>query len=103
MLCIGDICSSAEDVTLGGVSLSGHTSQFLLNHAKLVQVFAHGFALGCIGRSQIKRIASTTDRSSAEFQAANIEDIEGDFVAFVDLAEQVLNGDFSVFKDHLTG
>src|SRR5262249_2772509 len=103
MLCIGDICSSAEGMTLGCVSLSRHASQFLLNHAKLVQVFAHRFALGCIGCGQIKGSAGAANRSRAELQAANVENVKGDFVAFMDFTKQVLNRDFSIFKDNLAG
>src|SRR5579864_4927026 len=101
MLCIGHICSGAEGMTLGSVSLSRHMGQFFLNHAKLMQVFAHRFALGCIGCSQIKCIACPTDCSRAEFETANIEDVECNFVAFVDFAEQVLDRDLSIFKDDL--
>ena len=102
MLCISDICSGAEGMTLGCVSLSRHTSQFLLDHAKLMQEFAHRFAFGCIGCGQIKGVACTADRCGTKFQAANIEDIERDFIAFVDFTEQVLNRDFGIFKDNLT-
>src|SRR5579863_6700073 len=93
-----DIGGGAEDFAFGGVGFGGHTRQLLLNQTEFVQVFAKGFALNRIRCGQVQCAPRPPDRASAQFQAPNVENVEGDLVAFVNLAEQVLDWNLHIFK-----
>ena len=86
-----DVGGGAEDLAFGGVGLGCHTRQFLLDHAELAEELVEGFALGCIGRRHVQCGARATNGSGAQLQTTDIEDIEGDLVALVDLTEQVFD------------
>ncbi len=51
---IFNVGGGTEDSAFGSICFGGHTSQLLLNHAKLVQKFAEGFALSGVGCGQAK-------------------------------------------------
>ena len=50
-----DVGGGAEHFALGGIGFSCYTSEFLLNHAELVQEFAESLAFGRIGACQSQR------------------------------------------------
>ena len=98
-----DISRGAEYLALGGIGLSGHTGQFFLNHTEFADELPKGFAFCGIGCCHGQSSARAADGARAQLQTPNVEDVEGDFVAFVDLAKQVLDRDFGIFKVDLAG
>src|SRR5689334_19143241 len=82
---LSHVRSGAEDLALRSIGLGSHASQFLLNHAELVQELAKGFTLGCVGCPQFQRVTCTAHCARSQFQASNIKDIEGNFIALMQL------------------
>src|SRR5437868_3241748 len=96
--CLLDVGSGTEDLALGGIGLCGHTSQLLLDHPERTNELAKGFAFGSVGSSQAQCRTRSTYSACSQLQTPDIEDVEGDLIAFVNLAQQVLHWNLCVFK-----
>src|SRR6266704_1245734 len=98
-----DIGSSTEGLALGSIGLGSHACQLLFYHAKLMQELAKGFTFCSVSSGQTKRRTCATCSTCTQLQTSNVEDIESNLVAFVDLAQQVFYRYFGILKVDLAG
>ncbi len=98
-----DQADDAVGEGLAGEDGGGHVGELLLDEAELADGFAEGFALFGVANAVVEGGAGSSDGGVAELVAADVEDVEGDVVAFADLAEEVGGGDLAVGKDERAG
>ena len=65
--------------------------------------FAESFSLLGIANRIFERNAAATDAHRAQLEAADVEDVEGDHLAFADLAQQIFRGNFAVVQNDGAG
>ena len=89
---------SAERFAFGSIGFGGHTCQFLFDQAKLVQELAKGLTLSSICGRKVQSSTRARRGTCSQFQTPDIEDIESNFVAFVNLAQHILYRNFGILQ-----
>src|SRR5204863_5929755 len=81
----------------------GHGRELLANQAEISDGLAERFALLGVFNCILQRSARAAHAPGAQLEAAKIQDIESDDVAFADFSEQVIGWYFAVVQDQRTG
>ena len=103
MLHARDVASGTIYSTFYRVGANGLLGQFVLNGAKAGNGLFELLALVGILNRFIDELFASTNHPSSQFDAANVEDVKGDFVAFSDFSQQVFRRYLYIFKEHLAG
>ena len=88
---------------LADIDVDGHVGELLLDQAKLRDALRPSLALLGIADSVGQGIASGTDNPGTQFEAADVQRVEGDDVAFADLSQDILNRNFAVVQNEWCG
>jgi len=75
----------------------------LLDEAELGDAFAEGLAVAGVGDRVRERVLGAAETGRAELEAANVENVEGDVVAFARLAQQVGHGHPAIGENERAG
>ena len=93
----------AVDHRLAGVDADRHLRQLLANQAEVRDALAESLALFGIGNRILQRSARAADAARAQLEAAYVQNVERDDVAFADLAEHVLHRHLAIVQDERRG
>src|SRR5215510_5655448 len=80
------------------VSPRQHLGQFVFDRAKIGYRLSELASLGGVFRGQRQRVLAAADAPGAEFEAAEVENVERDQVALADLAQEPVFRDFAVLQ-----
>ena len=76
-----------------------HLRDLLADQAEVGDGLAESLALLGVGDGMLQRGARAADAARAQLEAADVENVEGDDVAFADVAENVLHRHLAVVQD----
>src|SRR5260370_7409212 len=80
------------------MSANRHVGQLFLDHAEIGESLAESFPLLGIADGVVERVARPTHHAGAQLEAPNVENVEGDDVAFADLAQQIFFGNMAIVE-----
>src|SRR5215475_7531902 len=92
-LAVFDESGGAIDGRFADVSPRQHLGQLVFDRAEIGYRLSELAALGGVSRGQFKRIFTAADAARPEFEAAEVENVERDQMAFADLTQK------SVFRN----
>src|SRR5262245_13108916 len=97
-LAVFDEVGGAVDGRLADVSPRQHLGQFVFDRAAIGYRLPELASLGCVIRGQRQCVFAAADAARAEFEAAEVENVERDQVALADLTQEPVFRDFTVLQ-----
>ncbi len=93
----------AVDHSFAGVDAHCHVGEFFANQAEVGDDFIESLALLGVANGVFERDARAADAHGSQLEAADVQNVEGDYVAFADFTEHVFCGHFAVVEDDRAG
>src|SRR5262247_576878 len=93
-----DEAGGAVDGRFADVSPRQHLGQLVFDRAEIGYRLSELAALGGVFRGQLQRVFAAADAARAEFEAAEVENVERDQVPLADLAKEPVFRDFAVLQ-----
>src|SRR5215813_23715 len=97
-LAVFDEAGGAVDGRFADVSPRQHLGQLVFDRAEIGYRLSELAALGGVFRGQLQRVFAAADAARAEFEAAEVENVERDQVALAYLAKEPVFRDFAVLQ-----
>src|SRR5262245_12446572 len=97
-LAVFDEAGGAVDGRFADVSPRQHLGQLVFDRAEIGYRLPELASLGGVFRGQLQRVFAAADAARAEFEAAEVENVERDQVPFADLAQEPVFRDFAVLQ-----